>query len=305
MRFILTILVPRWRLEQVDGTFATIIIILPSDFTGGNIRLSYGGLSPDINCIPESVLSTTVLSWYRGVTHEMAPITSGYKLALSYKLIHTVQDTLRPAPHDTTELVNQLRRILLSWTAAPDKHPMMIVSLLDSACPSKGLQGSVLNRNDAKKAAILQSLAQQHGFCLGLVDLKCRQIGYAEDREPFEWGPTYSDEGCACGECDFDDRDDGYGEYEYEYDEEIDPHDLEMRDEEEVEVLWTARQLVRFQGPVVVDKFGREMFNKKEAVTIPKDLSVSMINGRPNTVKYDGYDGPVSLPPGIECLPYV
>lgn len=299
-------------MEQVDGMFASIVIILPCDFTGGDIRLSYGGLAPGLDCVPKSVLSTTVVSWYRGVTREMAPVTSGYRLALSYNLIHTAQDTMRPAPHDTTELANRLRRILLSWTDAPDEHPMLVILLLNGTYPSEGIRDGGLRGKDAQKAALLQRLAQQHGVCIGLVDLECREIGYAEDREPLEREPRARRERSYdylsrrkygyYDDYDEDEDDDEDDDGEDKYDEEFDPHDLDLREGEDVEVSWGVQTLVGLQGSTIADELPQKLFDSEDAVTIPSDLLNTMMQGSPDEVEYEGYDGPVRAP--LDVLDY-
>jgi len=64
--------------EKVDGMFATVIVVLPSQFTGGSAHLEHGGIASILDCSSTSLTKTTVLSWYTDVSHEIKPITSGY-----------------------------------------------------------------------------------------------------------------------------------------------------------------------------------------------------------------------------------
>jgi hypothetical protein len=57
--------------EKVNGMFATLIIVLPTEFTGGDAHLSHSGISTVINSSAESLSKTTVLSWYTDVMHEI------------------------------------------------------------------------------------------------------------------------------------------------------------------------------------------------------------------------------------------
>ena len=50
--------------------FASIIVVLPSTFTGGTAHLSHGTLSGS----QDSPLKTTGLSWYTDVMHEIKPV---------------------------------------------------------------------------------------------------------------------------------------------------------------------------------------------------------------------------------------
>ena len=93
--------------------FATIIIVLPSPFTGGAAHLSHGNLSEVFDCSANSAHQTTVLAWYTDVKHSIKPITSGYRLALSYNVYHT-KNTLRPSLPTNHSAVTALRHVLLS-----------------------------------------------------------------------------------------------------------------------------------------------------------------------------------------------
>ena len=101
--------------ERANGMFATMTVLLPSSFTGGEDRLSHTGDNATlVGFGPSSWFATSVLSSYTGVTHEMRPIHSGYRLALSYNLIHT-SNTPRPALPDICGVVSALRRTFRSW----------------------------------------------------------------------------------------------------------------------------------------------------------------------------------------------
>ena len=152
--------------------FATIIIVLPSPFTGGAAHLSHGSLSEVYDCAPSSDMKTTVLSWYTDVTHSIKPITSGYRLALAYNVYHTT-NTLRPSLPDTHSAVEALRHVLLSWkqTTNPDA-PRKIIYLLDHKYSQANMKGSALKGLDAHKLAILQLLAKRHDFRIGLASLE-------------------------------------------------------------------------------------------------------------------------------------
>lgn len=78
--------------EKSPGMFATIIIVLLSSYSGGQVHVSHSASSHLYDLAPSSASATSVLAWYTDVIHEVKPITSGYCLALSYNLIHTSQE---------------------------------------------------------------------------------------------------------------------------------------------------------------------------------------------------------------------
>lgn len=101
--------------------FATLVVILPSEFTGGEIHVSHGGESKVFDNAKDSAFETTILAWYTDVTHEVKEITSGYRLALSYHLIDTASGINVPhLPNDDSSL-QRLREVFSKWSR--DEYP--------------------------------------------------------------------------------------------------------------------------------------------------------------------------------------
>lgn len=130
--------------EKVNGMFATIVIVLPTAYSGGSAHLSHGGLSKAIDYSSTSLTTTTALSWYTDVTHEIKPITSGYRLALSYNVIHTT-NSIRPALKSSAGIVEELRHVLLSWRQDQfGEAPAQLIFELDYQYSEANLSGSAL-----------------------------------------------------------------------------------------------------------------------------------------------------------------
>jgi hypothetical protein len=114
--------------EKVKGMFATLVIVLPSCYTGGQVHVSHAGLSKVFDLAPDSLQQTFALSWYTDVVHEVKPITSGYRLALSYNLIHTSKVVPRPTLPNMHTAVTRLRHVMHKWSkdAYPTMHKPML-----------------------------------------------------------------------------------------------------------------------------------------------------------------------------------
>ncbi|TFY70328.1 hypothetical protein EVG20_g2677, partial [Dentipellis fragilis] len=247
--------------EKADGMFATIIIVLPSAFTGGAAHLSHGALSTVYDAAPTSQLGTTVLAWYTDVQHEIKPITSGYRLALSYNLIHTTQ-SLRPALSANLELVEELADILQAWTDGNAKtNPDKIIYLLSHKYSQANLKGSALKGIDAHKVALLEVLSKKHGFSLGLANANCHLSGYAEDSGGGHRGWGYDD-----------DDDDG------------DDDDVEFAEVEEREM--SIQNFVDMEGKLIEDDLEYD-----DGETIPADLAETVESGECDEQDYEGYMG--------------
>ncbi|KIO28616.1 hypothetical protein M407DRAFT_45278, partial [Tulasnella calospora MUT 4182] len=168
--------------EKVDGMFATIIVILPSPFAGGSAHLSHAGQKAAIDQSKESWLHTSVMAWYTDVTHEIKPIQSGYRLALSYNLVHTTT-SLRPALSDASGPIKQIRHILLSWrqNLYAEDSPQKIIYLLQHRYSQANCRGSAMKGTDAHVVAVLDSVSQELKFRVGLALIECHLSGPADD----------------------------------------------------------------------------------------------------------------------------
>ncbi|EKM48029.1 uncharacterized protein PHACADRAFT_214984 [Phanerochaete carnosa HHB-10118-sp] len=150
-------------IEKVNGMFATIVVVLPSPFTGGAAHLSHGGMST-----------------YTDVTHEIKPITSGFRLALSYNPVHMTQ-ALRPALSTNAWIVDELRRLCRLRNADEGTYaPEKLVYLLDHKYSRANLNAGALKGADAHRVALLADLAREYGIGLGLAHAVCHLVGSIE-----------------------------------------------------------------------------------------------------------------------------
>lgn len=246
--------------EKADGMFATIVIVLPSHFTGGAAHLSFGDLSKVYDCSATSQLETTVLAWYTDVTHEIKPITSGYRLALSYNLIHTTK-ALRPALVRHDSLTEKLSKVLLAWQDQ-ENAPEKLLYLLDHKYSEANLRASALKGADAQRVALLDVLAKKYGFRLGLANAHCNLRGYAED-----YGPRRRRGGWYSGSEDSDEDNVDFAEVE----------EREM----------TIEHFVDLDGGLIAQKLEFD----EETETIPVDLADSVESGPHDGQDYEGYMG--------------
>lgn len=156
--------------------FASMVVVLPSPFKGGDVHLSHAGLSSVIDCAAGSLLRTSIFACYTEVTQEMKPVSSGYWLALAYNLVHTT-NAPRPSPPSKYSAVEKLCRVLLSWKQRKEAIPLKVIYLLDDAYPQDNLKGDVLKGKDAQKVAILDLLAQELDFRLTLASIESHVTG--------------------------------------------------------------------------------------------------------------------------------
>ena len=173
--------------------FASLIIVLPSKFEGGEVHVSHGNNKDVFNISPFSEFTTSALAWYTDVTHEVKPVTSGYRLAISYNLVEASPGL--PPPHlpDLHSAVSGVEKIFHKWKKGGYGDPDFsgtIVYLLDHQYSGAGLGSTALKGKDAVIVSNIKGAAEKQGISLRLGLLECEMSGDADVYgSEDEWGP--------------------------------------------------------------------------------------------------------------------
>ncbi|KZS90663.1 hypothetical protein SISNIDRAFT_391255, partial [Sistotremastrum niveocremeum HHB9708] len=154
---------PHQDTEKTKGMFGTFVIVLPTLFEGGQLHLSHSGQSKIFDSSINSEFSTSILAWYTDVLHEVKPITSGFRLALSYNLI-TPTGVPRPRLSDSSEVVLAVKGVLESWRQNVSRAPSRLAYVLSHKYSSFGIGSGVLKGSDVQIVEVLRSLADECGF---------------------------------------------------------------------------------------------------------------------------------------------
>ncbi|KAM6492221.1 hypothetical protein JOM56_011945 [Amanita muscaria] len=163
--------------QKEDGMFATMVIVLPSQYTGGEIVVSHGSTSEVIE-FSASCTSISVFSWYTDVMLEVKPIRSGYRLVLSYNLMRgsLSRPEVVPTGGDASEL-SRLHQILERWrTGGYEQLPeqRMVAYVLGHQYSESDLDmgQDALKGQDAHKVNQISWVAEMLGFELWLAKFK-------------------------------------------------------------------------------------------------------------------------------------
>ncbi|KAH7395257.1 hypothetical protein DE146DRAFT_697405 [Phaeosphaeria sp. MPI-PUGE-AT-0046c] len=166
--------------EKVPGMFGTLVICLPSEHTGGEVRLNHGGKEKIIETAPTSAFDLCVLAWYSDVQHEIKPVTSGYRLVLTYNL---VQDQSFPRQSATTldTTANKLERLLRIWQTQFSHHESFIYPL-QHRYTEVSLSLRHLKGEDAAKCRYIEQICKKNDIYWFLSHMtKETQEDYYED----------------------------------------------------------------------------------------------------------------------------
>lgn len=243
-------------------------ILLPSEFSGGSLHLSHSGSATIFDNNATSAFTTSIIAWHAGVQHEVKPVTSGYRLALSYKLFHT--NLLQPSLSTSLESIKRLRHVLLSWQQTLAVAPKKIVYLLEHVYSKFLLGKRSLRGSDAHLVRILQSLADECQIQLGLVSVKY----YVKGAALMNTGQ-------------YPDPDDDYG-FSCDYD----VSDSDSGSDNAQEALPMGSILERrVEVQELVDLDGNELLEEFEGAengseTIPRDMREHLKSVSPNKQRY-------------------
>ncbi|KAK0195078.1 hypothetical protein F5146DRAFT_1172862 [Armillaria mellea] len=176
-----------------------IEVLLPSRFTGGDVTVAY----PAIPSYPEkltqwsehSELSTTVLGARCGYVKTVAPIQSGYRASLSYRILSSPRPERQPI-FDPVKAVAMLRQ-----TLAPQTYPPGIVAfnLHHGYEPSDSFCGSLLTYPDDVLLSCMRAVADALKLKLFVANIVHKRSEYhcipgRDDREDDEGDEEYEDE---------------------------------------------------------------------------------------------------------------
>ncbi|KAF2865412.1 hypothetical protein BDV95DRAFT_612563 [Massariosphaeria phaeospora] len=146
--------------EKTPGMFATLVICLPSEHSGGQVRLIHGKKSKMLETASTSCFDISTLAWYSDVQHEVQPVTSGYRLVVTYNL---VQD--QGLPKQTASALDEsharLEHLLHIWGTQYDYREKFIYPLAHQYT-SASLSLANLKGHDAAKGRYLQNLCPKN-----------------------------------------------------------------------------------------------------------------------------------------------
>ncbi|KAH6891858.1 hypothetical protein BKA70DRAFT_1571662 [Coprinopsis sp. MPI-PUGE-AT-0042] len=181
---------PHQDTQKALGMFATVVVVLPTEYEGGELHLSHSGISQTLDLAKSADVENSVVAWYTDVIHEIKPVKSGYRLALSYNLIHTSPNVPRPTLPDMSSGVQRLRQVLERWAGGqyplacfPSNTAPFFTYILDHKYSEDDLDSGAqaLKGADAHRVSHLLPIAVDLGVTVGLANFSYSVVGYADD----------------------------------------------------------------------------------------------------------------------------
>lgn len=155
---------PHQDTEKEDGMMATLIITLPSDFSGGEFRVSHQNQTLRSR---GSRKHLSVVAFYADCPHEARPVTAGYRVVLTYNLMLPETSAPQRLPEQSVQAVADA--LTRHWnTPAPSRWahdrerpaPDRLVFLLDHEYTQRSLSWKRLKGVDRPRALALREAAR-------------------------------------------------------------------------------------------------------------------------------------------------
>lgn len=182
--------------EKDDEMVASLVVMLPSRATGGDLVVSHRGESVRFH---GSASSLTFVGFYADTRHEVLPVETGHRVVLTYNLALR-GETTAPLPKDpaTVAVAADLFERHFEQIPAPrwqgDRQaldpPDRLVVLLDHQYTERGLRWSHLKGVDASRVEILRGAAEVAGCEVALAQAEIQETRDCYGDEPPRWGRT-------------------------------------------------------------------------------------------------------------------
>ncbi|MEP7161695.1 MAG: 2OG-Fe(II) oxygenase, partial [Dermatophilaceae bacterium] len=150
--------------EKDDAMVATLVVTLPSTHTGGELVVHQGGQATTYRT---SKAKISLVAFYADCVHEVRPVTSGHRMALTYNLLLDGDPTGVTRATDPA-VVERLADLIDAHLTTRRRHPYRddvldppnrLVYLLDHEYSARGLSWSRLKGADASRAEVLRAAA--------------------------------------------------------------------------------------------------------------------------------------------------
>lgn len=171
--------------EKAPGMFATLVIVLPSLYNGGEliVRRREDEVKLELRCSDPSEVAFA--AFYADCLHEVLPVTEGCRLTLIYNLIRTDDKLPLPKPPDYRREQETAAALLRDWRSQlnaekGDALPEKLIYLLEHAYTSAELGFDTLKNADAAVADVLTAAAEQADCAIHLALVSVEESGSAE-----------------------------------------------------------------------------------------------------------------------------
>ncbi len=155
--------------ERDDAMVGTLLVVLPSRYTGGTLRVEHKGESKSLHRLKSQASELSLIAFYADCRHEIAPLKSGHRVVLTYHLhLRESRGVALPAVRKTAveTLAAHVRAhfetpVEKSWSSQAAQPPERLVYLLDHEYSKRSLSWGRLKGADRVRISALCQVADQ------------------------------------------------------------------------------------------------------------------------------------------------
>jgi len=164
--------------EKAPGMFATLVVVLPSLYTGGELCIRHSERAVCLDLASPEPSEVAYAAFYADCRHEVRPITAGCRLVLIYNLIRHGEGR-PPGPPAYGAQIERVSDLLGRW-AAERSSPSKLIHPLEHVYTQAEIGFRSLKGVDAAVAPVLASAAGRANCELHLAFLAISERGNAE-----------------------------------------------------------------------------------------------------------------------------
>ncbi|WP_186342895.1 2OG-Fe(II) oxygenase [Allochromatium palmeri] len=177
--------------EKAPGMFATLVIILPCEFSGGELIVRHRDAEVRLDLRRDEPSEVAYAAFYADCRHEVLPVVAGYRLALTYNLVRTGASDV-PQPPDYTPEQQHLVSRLRAWGQGEEAEaPLKLLYPLEHAYTQAELGFERLKGADAAVAQVMVDAAREADCDLYLALVSIEESGWAEETGGHWRNPDY------------------------------------------------------------------------------------------------------------------
>lgn len=171
--------------------FGTLAVCLPSKHTGGNVELSFRGSQTTLSTAVTSEWSVSYLAWYSDVLHEVKPVTSGYRIVLTFNLIQT-GTTMLKGISTYNERTASLKAALDQWDIVCD--PAFLIYLLEHKYTDASVSLDRLKGNDLTRVQSVAKMADETNCVCYLASVEKEVVSSVDEGRDYYGGSIGSED---------------------------------------------------------------------------------------------------------------
>ncbi|MCU0676872.1 MAG: 2OG-Fe(II) oxygenase [Myxococcota bacterium] len=150
--------------EKEDGMVGTLVVILPSEYCGGEVSVALGEEKKRFRRTASQATDLSLLAFYADCHHAVSPVTAGVRVVLTYRLMLSETEARSVAP--PPELEPAVRAhfstpVVRSYRHEPNVAPDRLVYLLDHQYTQRSLGWNGLKNGDRARVGALVGVAEK------------------------------------------------------------------------------------------------------------------------------------------------